>query len=425
MVALASGLPGYAADPALTSISPSARTNLADVDVTVILHGTTLNTPGLTVAFNVPGMDPVPVSNASQDGTTAAATFMIDSSVTGSFTVTLMKSDGTALPSVQTFDSGVVANVCVEAIGSNCILRWELDTTAVTATNSQSGSGTTPSFLTVLDYQFRSPKEPAALTQAKRSRNARSILENLSDKQKFADRLVGHLIAKAGYTQVSTANSVQSANSGNGSGSTNLSGSQISCPATNGSGSTTPQNCTAVTPQQAFVIDLAVNGGITFSRNGSGIFSVLGFQGRGQFQDLISANQVLQSGNLSYVDLTANNPRSYVGLYEGTASFHISSWNHDKAALPNGSYGNASDLLMVEFGYQYNSGLQQLVSTNLRQDTRPRYVGRFYLYPEIPNGKTHTKGVVGVEFSGGINGGPKVVQVLWGLNLSPAKLFFQ
>jgi hypothetical protein len=384
-----------------------------------------LNTPGLTIAFSAPDMAPVPVTNASSDGTTAGVTFPIGPTVTGSFTLTLTKSDGTALPSAQMFDSGVVADVCLEAIGSTCILRWEVITTGATATNSQSGSGTTPSFLTVLDYQFRSPKEPATLTAAKRARNFRSMLDHASDKQKFSDRLMGHFVAKAGYTQVSTASSVQSTSGGGGNatGNTNSSGSQVSCPATSSSsGSSTPQNCMAVTPQQAFIVDLALNGAITFSRNGTGIFSALGFQGRGQFQDLMSANQVLQSGNLSFVDLAANNPRSYVGLYEGSASFHLSSWNHDSAAHPNGSYGNESDLLLVEFGYQYNSGLQQLVATNPRMDTRQRYVGRFYLYPEIPNGKTHTKGVVGLEFSGGINGGPKVVQVFWGLNLNPTKL---
>jgi hypothetical protein len=81
---------------------------------------------------------------------------------------------------------------------------------------------------------------------------------------------------------------------------------------------------------------------------------------------------------------------------------------------------NSSNFLVMEAGYQNNSGLQQLAA-NPMTNTRNRFVGRFYLYPPLP-GTTQTKPVIGMEYSGGIAGGPKVVQIFFGLNLNPSKL---
>ena len=68
---------------------------------------------------------------------------------------------------------------------------------------------------------------------------------------------------------------------------------------------------------------------------------------------------------------------------------------------------------MIEAGYQNNSGLQEL--------GRNRLVGRFYAYPEISSAN-HTKILVGMEYSGGIGGGAKIIQVFFGTNLNPVKL---
>jgi hypothetical protein len=79
-------------------------------------------------------------------------------------------------------------------------------------------------------------------------------------------------------------------------------------------------------------------------------------------------------------------------------------------------------LLVFEGGYQNNRGLQQLVATSPQTDTRNRYVARFYVNPEIIT-SNHTQLTMGIEYSGGINGGPHVVQLFFGTNLNPTKLF--
>ena len=61
------------------------------------------------------------------------------------------------------------------------------------------------------------------------------------------------------------------------------------------------------------------------------------------------------------------------------------------------------------------------LAANPQTSTRNRFIGRFSLYPPLP-GTTQTKPVIGMEYSGGIDGGPKVVQIFLGLNLNPAKL---
>jgi hypothetical protein len=150
-------------------------------------------------------------------------------------------------------------------------------------------------------------------------------------------------------------------------------------------------------------------------------FAEFGLGARGSFQDLIASNQVVQSNGLTYIDLSSNNPRNVIGLYEATARFKIASWGQ-KSATTTGSYHNTSDLLVIEAGYQNNSGLQQLIANSPQTNTRNRFVGRFYIYPPV-SASTKTKLAVGMEYSGGINGGPKIVQLFIGTNLNPSKLF--
>ena len=75
---------------------------------------------------------------------------------------------------------------------------------------------------------------------------------------------------------------------------------------------------------------------------------------------------------------------------------------------------------MIEAGYQNNSGLMHLIP-NSSVNTRNRFVGRFYAYPEIDS-KTHTKVLFGLEYNGGINGGPRDIKIFYGFNLDPSKL---
>ncbi len=271
---------------------------------------------------------------------------------------------------------------CLEALSSgNCQLRWEFQVSSATAKSAANANTTAPNLLAILDYQYRAPQAPP-ITRG---------------RQTLADCFTAHLRFESGYTQSIVATRVQP-----------VSGSV--------------QTVTPL-PQPAFEAGAASTIGWSIGRNGQGgVFAELGFGARAAFDDLLPANQVVQSGGLPWIDLSVNNPQNLAGFYEATAHFNISSWNHNQPAQASGAYSNVSNLLSMEAGYQDNSGLQQLIPGNPQIDTRIRFVGRLSLSPELPN-SSHTKVTLGIEYSGGLNGGPKIVQIFAGTNLNPAKIF--
>jgi len=236
--------------------------------------------------------------------------------------------------------------------------------------------------------------------------------KNAAPKQGVKGRAVVHLSFTTGYTQVPTASKVQPT-SPNGT----------TPPSTTSSGTTAATTTPMATQQQAFVAEGKGTFGFSLSRDGNGgFFSELGLGFRSSLQDLLSPNQVIQSGGLTYLNLSANNPNNVTGLYEATAHYRLGQHGHDTTATTGGTFGNVSNLLVIEGGYQNNSGLQQLIAGSPQTNTRDRLVGRFYLTPELP-GTNHTTITLGMEYSRGINGGPKIVQVFVGTNVNPAKLF--
>jgi len=371
--------------PTLTNITPASRQDATQGTVSgITLTGTGFSASGLMLVFTPPVISATvqPVND-----TTLSATFVIQSTATGTVQVQVKTANGTSSPALP-WDTGTQENICIEALQTGgCAVRWELDVTGVTNSGSQTSNSTTPNILTTLDLRHQ--------------------FGGVTKDSGKGIRLVMHGIFKAGYTQVSTATKLQPAT---GSSTT----PSASCASGTGA-STIPASCMAVTPQQAFIAEAGGTVVSTFFQDlKSSFFSELGIHVRGSIEDLI------QSGGLSYVDLSSLNSKNVVGLYEGTARFRLSAKGHNKPAS-DGSSQNVSDLLLIEAGYQYNSGLQGLAGNPLT-NTRERFVGRFYLYPpELPGG-THTKAVVGLEYSGGIHGGPKVLQIFWGTNLNPSKL---
>jgi hypothetical protein len=383
------------APPTLTSIDPPGRVDPTNLSVAgIMLTGTgfapdsAMQNP--TLVFSPPGMITA-LSIAWNSSTSAIATFTLTAKAAGKVNVMVHNAYGDSRPFA--WDTGIAGNQCLEALQSEgCVLRWEVDITGVTNSSTQTNNATTPNILTRLSYQYQglgpTKKDPAV--------------------KGSAIRLLTHGIFETGYTQVPTATKVQPATAiGPASGATPTASTVCSA------------SCITATTQQAFVAEARATVGLTFGQDGSGTFSEVGFGARGSIQDVFQSNQVIQSGGLSYIDLSSANPRNVVGLYEGVLRFRVASIGHDKIAA-TGKNMNASSLLVIEAGYQNNSGLAQLAS-NPQTNTRNRFVGRFYLYPELPGG-THTKGVIGMEYSGGIGGGPAVIQIYWGTNLNPAKL---
>jgi hypothetical protein len=354
--------------------------------------------------------------------TQATATFQLSKRVTGTIYVTLNNVNRTS--NAYPFDTGVV---CLESVGKQCLLRWEIDTTSATGSSTQTNNSTTPNIMVKLDYQWHSPNDGNSATDTLFPPG------NNTSRSKVA-RMAIHGILRAGYTQVTTgtklqptANSTPTPNSLSSKSTTTSGNADTSSTACSGNASAS-SSCMAATPQQAFVSELGGTLGWTTKQDGQGTFAEFGFGVRGQFQDLIAINKLVQSGGISYLDLSSANSRNVVGFYEGVLRFKLSSFGHDLPAIADLSspdkqnkYSNVSHFLVLEAGFQNNSGLQQL-ATNPRTNTRDRFVGRLSLTPELPN-TNHTKALVGFEYSAGFYGGPKIVQVFFGINTNPLKLF--
>jgi hypothetical protein len=287
-----------------------------------------------------------------------------------------------------------VVDTCLETLQSGeCQFRVEVDTSAAIGNGSQTNTGTTPNIMVTLDYQWHPPLSASA----KRANGG-----------KLADFAV-HLKGRTGYTQSFAASSVQPAST-NG-------GTAPPCPSNSKSPSSS--NCMLAIPKPAFIAEIGGSFGGTTGIDSSGFYGEFGVSGRGSFQYLIPTNQIVQNNGVSYIDLNSTNPHNAVGFYEVTGYADVAQHDH---ALSSGKAENSSPLLVIEGGYQNNRGLQQLLPASPQSSTRNRYVGRFSFNYEV-NKTNHSKVSVGMEYSGGIDGGPHVVQIFIGGNLNPAKLF--
>jgi hypothetical protein len=302
-------------------------------------------------------------------------------------------------------------DVCVESVQNGvCTLRWEIESTGITGSNGQTNNRTSPNILVTLDYLFKSPANKNIHTLVRNAPNTDAYLRNhpnIKVSGSWTDSLIGRLNFKTGFTQIVAANKVQPATA-----------TTTTCP-TNSASSGSSTTCTIAAPQDAFIAQVAGNLGYAWGVDGQGTYADLGIGAKGSVEYLVSQNQIVQSNGLTYVSLSSLNPQDVVGFYETTGHFRLGQWGHDKT-MSTGTAQNTSTLLLIEGGYQNDRGLQQL--SNPQTNTRNRYVGRFYLYPEIPNAK-HTRITVGMEYSGGMNGGPHVVQIFFGTSLNPSKLF--
>jgi hypothetical protein len=454
--------------PTLTKIDPSTRTDLNNDSVSVVLTGTNFTT-GMSVNFdpaNVIDADTVAstLKVTDADPTKATVTFKLRDDATAPETVNVWVQTAAGHSSKVTFDTGVASSTCLEALKSGgCALLWQVETTSATGSSSQSSNSTTPNILVKLDYQWRGAQsrtqkrlflqqvealDPNKAAQADahtlevRQQQARSnpflqhllrkaeaaaqkqnakVTGNNSKTTKFdiakkaldpswTDHLAAHVDFKTGYTQAVAATNIQP--------TTGTAGTSTSCP---GGTTTTTTTCTSATAQDAFVADLATR--FSWRTNVEDQFAAeFGLGARGSFQYLIPTNKVIQSGGLTYIDLSSANPQNAVGFYEATGHFRLVQPGHNKGVATSTSTNNVSDLLVVEGGFQNNRGLSQLMASDAQINTRNRYVARFYVRPELPSMK-HTQLTMGIEYSAGINGGPHVVQLFFGTNINPASLF--
>jgi hypothetical protein len=397
--------------PSLTDVQSDATGFMLSNSITVKLTGTGLK-DGATVEFDTPNiMQSTVTSGTNPGGTQTTAVFTLVASLMAmpsSIGIRVDNGSG-AVSSYKPFKIVTETDVCVEAQQSGgCTLRWEIQATGINSNNSQTNNKTTPQILVTLDYQFRAPRFNAFHSIAKSDKkNFKASFPGIKASGSLTDLLSGHADFKAGFTQALVANQVQPVSTTNGS-----------CPK-NSSSSTSSTTCTVAVPQDAFITEIAGKLGLTWAVDGQGKYAEAGLGIRGSGQYLISQNQIVQNNGLSYVSLSSLNPQDVVGFYETTGHFRI--FQHD-TTMPDGTTQNASSFLIIEGGYQNNRGLAELIGNSPQTNTRNRYVARFYLYPELPN-TNHTKITVGMEYTGGIDGGPHTVQIVFGTNLNPAKLF--
>ena len=299
-------------------------------------------------------------------------------------------------------------DTCVETLQSGkCQFRIQVDTSAAVGNGSQTSTNTTPNIMATLDYQFRPPqdvegKNGLKALQARDPSNHTSI-DNYPS-------WAAHLRIRTGYTQTFAASNVQPTPT-NG-------GAAPSCPSNSKSPSS--GNCMLAIPKPSFIAEIGGRFGGTKSLDGEGHYGEYGVSGRGSFQYLIPTNQIVQNNGASYIDLSSTDPHNAVGFYEIMGYAEIT--QHGQTLSNTKKAQNSSPLLVIEGGYQNNRALQQLMPANPQSSTRDRYVGRFSFNYEVSKA-THSQVSFGVEYSGGINGGPHVVQLFIGGNLNPPKLF--
>jgi hypothetical protein len=307
-------------------------------------------------------------------------------------------------------------STCLEALSSGeCQFRVQIDTSAAIGNGSQTNTNTTPNILVTLDYLWHPPQDTKHLVPFLAALNEKITIQGLKPadvilpKKDMFPHLAVHAHGKFGFTQTFAASSVQpTATNG---------GTAPSCPSKSQSASS--PNCMLAVPKAAFIGELGGKFGGATGVDDAGFYSEFGLHGRGSFQYLIPRDQIVQNNGASYIDLSSVNPHNVVGFYEIVGYAQVA--QHDKV-LSTFKVENTSPLLVVEGGYQNNRGLAQLLPASPGTSTRSRYVGRFSFNYEVSK-STHSQVSFGVEYSGGINGGPHVVQLFIGGNLNPAKLF--
>jgi hypothetical protein len=404
--------------PKLTGVSAATTgdTFITSNPLRVQLVGSTL-VDNATIEFDTPNvMQSTKLSSTVSTSGVADFTLLTTADNTpNSIGVRVNNGAGVVSPYYK-FTIVTKTDVCVEAVQNGvCKLRWEIESTGVTGNNGQTNNRTSPNILVTLDYLFKSPANHYVHEQVASARNA-TARDNFFQQHPnskvsgtWTDSLSGRLDFETGFTQIVAANKVQPTTA-----------TTTSCPG-NSAGSTSNTTCTIAAPQNAFLAQTAGSLGYAWGVDGQGSYADVGIGGRGSVEYLIAQNQIVQSNGLTYVSLSSLNPDDVVGFYEATGHFRLGQWGHDKT-MSTDQAQNTSTLLLIEGGYRNDRGLQQLIGGSPQTNTRNRYVGRFYLYPELPNTK-HTRVAIGMEYSGGMDGGPHVVQIFFGTNLNPSKLF--
>jgi len=403
---------GQCTAPAAGAAVPAAPV----LDAQILLgasYATGTGIPGDTVVICVDGNATTPASTATIRPN-GSFQLLINAKLTEGQQITAQQYTPGAAPVYSTFSNVVIAGEvteCLEALQSGeCQFRVTINTSAAVGNNSQTNTSTTPNILVTLDYQWHSPQDSKG---AKNAQAAVRTAQNLSaaapaDIDK-APWLAIHFRGRTGYTQTFAASSVQpTPTNGNAA---------PSCP--NNSKSPTSGNCTLAVSKPSFIAELGGKVGAATRVDNAGFYAEFGASGRGSFQYLIPTNQIVQNNGSSFIDLNSINTHNTVGFYEITGYAQVA--QHDRL-VTNWKAQNTSPLLIIEGGYQNNRALQQLLPATPGINTRSRYMGRFTFNWEVSHA-THSQISLGMEYSGGIHGGPPVLQLFLGGNLNPAKLF--
>ena len=403
--------PAQCAAPPPGTAAPAAPTLDAEV-----LAGdsfvTGAGTPGNKVVICVNGKTTVPptTTTVAQDGSFQAP---INISLTAGQQITAQQYVpvvGAAAPLYSGLSNVVTVGEvteCLEALQSGeCQFRVTINTSAAVGNNSQTNTSTVPNIMVTLDYQKHPPQDSKGLKNAQ----GRGVARAQDVNKDTLPWLAIHFTGKTGFTQTFAASTVQPTPATAGAATP-------PCPKNSQAPSST--NCTLAVSKPSFLAELAGKVGGAVNVDDNGFYAEFGAGGRGSFQYLIPTNQIVQNNGATYIDLNTINSHNTVGFYEATGYFAVA--QHD-SLTSKWKAQNTSPLLIIEGGYQNNRALQQLLPASPGINTRSRYMGRFTFNWEVSHA-THSQISIGMEYSGGIHGGPPVLQLFLGGNLNPAKLF--
>jgi hypothetical protein len=186
---------------------------------------------------------------------------------------------------------------------------------------------------------------------------------------------------------------------------------------------------TAAVARRQFLVEAEMNYNSVLRWDGVGHFAEVGVIGKGSFSVPVSGSDSVFKTAGRLVDIISDEPGAFKA--EGGARFALKQAHEEEAKTltiaPDGRQANRpsniDDVLAVDFLIQRDETMANL-PTGSSSKSENRWALRFVAYPEVKFLSGHQRFQLGLEVSQPLKGGPMVVRVLYGVNLSLSKGLF-
>jgi hypothetical protein len=192
---------------------------------------------------------------------------------------------------------------------------------------------------------------------------------------------------------------------------------------------TTGTTTTEAVARRNMVLHGEFNVNASFNADGVDRFLELGVLGKGSFSSVLDSNESFKEAVGRVLQIIPKD-RSTFKVDLGVRLALKQSHELNTTTLVNKSGdierpSNIENMVLVEFGYRYDTALSTLSTDEREGDSRRRWVMRAEFSPEIEALPGHQLPTIGIEVSRSLDGGPPAVKILYGLNLSASKGIFK